>query len=69
MKVKFPTGVEANLGNELGPHLINDVPIVSYPAFESLNYTIIFTDSDYPSESKPYKSQYVQWLVSELLRT
>lgn len=43
LKVNYQSGVEANLGNELTPTQVKDVPQVSWNAEEDQFYTLVLT--------------------------
>ncbi|OQV18993.1 putative OV-16 antigen [Hypsibius exemplaris] len=48
LQVKFPSGVEASLGNELTPRQVKDKPDVTWTADEKELYTLCMTDPDTP---------------------
>lgn len=61
--VKYPRG-EMKLGNELTPTDVQNVPIeVQWPTQPDALYTVIFSDPDAPSRSKPTFKEVLHWLV------
>ncbi|CAH0713923.1 unnamed protein product, partial [Brenthis ino] len=62
-KLSYPSGVVAQLGNELAPTNVKDQPNVSYEADPNSYYTLIFTDPDnYDGPEKVYR-EWHHWLV------
>lgn len=51
LHVKFPTGVEAKLGNTLTPTLAQYKPHVTWKAQKGALYTLLFVDPDHPSRA------------------
>lgn len=70
LAVKWPTGKEAMLGNELTSIDTADEPLVSFTPMQSfaaatdIGYTLVMTDPDAPSKSDPKMGQWRHWLVS-----
>lgn len=58
------TGKRANLGNELAPKDVKDIPQVKYDAEPDSFYTLILTDPDAPSRKNPTRREWNHWLVS-----
>ncbi|VVC35367.1 Phosphatidylethanolamine-binding, conserved site,Phosphatidylethanolamine-binding protein [Cinara cedri] len=65
LSVKYPeSGFEVDLGNELKPKDLNNIPEVHWDeANEKKNYTLIFTDPDVPSRTNPINKEFLHWLV------
>ncbi|XP_060524137.1 phosphatidylethanolamine-binding protein homolog F40A3.3-like [Cylas formicarius] len=62
LEIKYPSGVSVNLGNELTPTQVKDVPSVSWKADPNAYYTLIFTDPDNRHRDVPYQ-EWHHWLV------
>ncbi|CAH0713924.1 unnamed protein product, partial [Brenthis ino] len=63
ISLTYPSGVVAQLGNELAPTNVKDQPNVSYEADPNSYYTLIFTDPDnYDGPEKVYR-EWHHWLV------
>lgn len=52
-KVNYVSGVSVDLGNELTPTAVKDVPKVEWNADASTLYTLCMTDPDAPSRQEP----------------
>lgn len=52
-KVTYVSGVLADLGNELTPAVVKDIPKVEWNADASALYTLCLTDPDAPSRQEP----------------
>ncbi|KAE9551342.1 hypothetical protein FO519_005457 [Halicephalobus sp. NKZ332] len=63
IKIDFKGGVSANLGNELTPRQVKDVPSVDWEADSSALYTLVKTDPDAPSRTDPKFREWHHWLV------
>lgn len=63
VEVKYPSGVAANLGNELTPTLVKNIPTVRWPTEPGAQYTLILTDPDAPSRAEPRLREGLHWLV------
>src|SRR5699024_8480345 len=62
--VKYAPGVEMNLGNELTPTQVKDVPVeIQWPTEPNSLYTVLFTDPDAPSRTMPAFKEVLHWLV------
>ncbi|KAH7636243.1 protein D3 [Dermatophagoides farinae] len=63
-EVKFNSGVEMKLGNELTPTQVQNVPVsVKWPAEPDTLYTVCMTDPDAPSRQQPKYREWHHWLV------
>lgn len=67
MKVSYPSGVTVNLGNELTPTQVKDVPQVSWEAEKGTYYTLLMTDPDAPSRTIPIFREVRHWLAMNIL--
>lgn len=65
-KVSFNSGVSANLGNELKPRQVKDVPKVEWNADAKALYTLCLTDPDAPSRKEPTYREWHHWLVGNI---
>jgi len=64
IEVKYPTGVEVKLGNELTPTQVKDIPmVVKWPTEDNSLYTLCMTDPDAPSRNSPKYREWHHWLV------
>jgi len=64
IQVKYPSGVEVNLGNELTPTQVKDPPsLISWNAEDDSFYTLCMTDPDAPSRKEPKFREYQHYLV------
>lgn len=63
LPVKFPTGVEARLGNTLTPTLVQYQPRVTWRAQKGALYTLMLVDPDVPSKADPSMGAARHWLV------
>ncbi|OQV25612.1 putative Phosphatidylethanolamine-binding protein-like protein F40A3.3 [Hypsibius exemplaris] len=59
LQVKYPSGVEVHLGNELTPRAVKDEPTVQWNADGNKLYCLIMTDPD----ASPEYSEIKHWLV------
>ncbi|XP_026489055.1 protein D3-like isoform X1 [Vanessa tameamea] len=66
IKVKYPSGVEVNLGNELTPTQVKDVPTVTWNAKPESYYVLAMTDPDAPSRKEPKFREWHHWLVGNI---
>ncbi|XP_013193283.2 protein D3 [Amyelois transitella] len=63
VKLSYPSGAVASLGNELTPTQVKDQPSVTYDADPNSYYTLVFTDPDnYDGPKKLYR-EWHHWLV------
>jgi len=64
IELKYPSGVEVKLGNELTPTQVKDIPThISWPAEADKFYTLCMTDPDAPSRGNPKYREWHHWLV------
>jgi hypothetical protein len=63
LKVKYPNGLEVNLGNELTPTSVKEEPLVEWPVEEGAFYTLSMSDPDAPSRNNPSYGEVKHWLV------
>ncbi|XP_074597778.1 protein D3-like [Brevipalpus obovatus] len=64
VEVKFPSGSELKMGNELTPTQVKDQPsLVSWPTTPGSYYTLCMTDPDPPSRQDPKFREMLHWLV------
>lgn len=61
--IQYPGGVRVELGNELKPREVKNVPNVKWLAMEDDYFTLCMTDPDAPSRDKP-RYRYNFYLVS-----
>lgn len=62
--VKYSSGVEVNLGNELAPTEVKDEPShISWSHDGESFYTLAMVDPDAPSRADPARGQCLHWLV------
>lgn len=52
-----------NLGNELTPTQVKDVPTLTWDADNNAYYTVLMVDPDAPSRMKPEQREFRHWLV------
>ncbi|KAJ6223682.1 hypothetical protein RDWZM_002227 [Blomia tropicalis] len=63
-EVKYGSGVEMKLGNELTPTQVQSIPIsIRWPTEPNALYTIVLTDPDAPSRQQPKYREWHHWLV------
>lgn len=62
-QITYPSGVEVNLGNELTPTQVKDLPTVSFAADPEKYYTLVMTDPDAPSRIEPTYREFKHWVV------
>ncbi|KAK0422178.1 hypothetical protein QR680_007414 [Steinernema hermaphroditum] len=65
-KVVFPSGVEANLGDELAPTQVQNAPTVTWEFEPDTLYTIAFTDPDAYSRENPTVGEFEHWVVANI---
>ncbi|CAJ0923126.1 unnamed protein product, partial [Mesorhabditis belari] len=63
LQIKYDSGVEVEMGNELTPTQVKDVPTVTWEAEPNALYSLIFIDPDAPSRQKPRPGEFKHWLV------
>lgn len=62
-QVSYPSGVSVDLGNELTPTQVKDLPTVSWAAEKDAYYTLFMVDPDAPSRINPKSREFRHWLV------
>lgn len=67
--MSFASGVTANLGNELTPTQVKDVPKVIWPAEKGAYYTLLIIDPDSPSRESPMFREFRHWMVMNIPET
>ncbi|XP_054168686.1 protein D3-like isoform X1 [Oppia nitens] len=64
LDVKYVSGVEPKLGNELTPTQVKDIPTaIKWPIEDKALYTLCMTDPDAPSRQTPKYREWHHWLV------
>ncbi|XP_023020259.1 protein D2 isoform X3 [Leptinotarsa decemlineata] len=63
LEIKYKSGKDVRLGNELTPKQVLEAPEVKYEADSKDYYTLIFTDPDAPSRKNPKSREWNHWLV------
>jgi len=64
LEVRYASGAEVKMGNELTPTQVKDIPVhVSWPKEEGALYTLCMTDPDAPSRLTPKYREWHHWLV------
>ncbi|KAI7692732.1 OV-16 antigen [Sarcoptes scabiei] len=64
IEVKYVSGVEMKLGNELTPTDVQHIPAsICWPCEPGQLYTLILTDPDAPSRQQPKYREWHHWLV------
>lgn len=66
VKVSYPNGVNANLGNELTPTQVKDKPQLSWEAEKGAYYTLLMIDPDAPSRKDRSMGEILHWLVMNI---
>ncbi|XP_072934594.1 protein D3-like isoform X2 [Epargyreus clarus] len=66
IKLTYPSGAEACLGNELTPTQVKDQPTVYYEADDCDYYTLVFTDPDNYDGPEPVYREWHHWLVGNI---
>ncbi|KAE8745246.1 hypothetical protein FOCC_FOCC008038 [Frankliniella occidentalis] len=65
-KVSYPSGASVDLGNELTPTQVKDIPTVSWNSDPAAFYTLCMTDPDAPSRKEPTYREWHHWLVGNI---
>ncbi|CEF67634.1 Phosphatidylethanolamine-binding protein 1 [Strongyloides ratti] len=65
LKVKYENCI-VDLGNELTPTQVKDVPTVTYDGDSSTYYTLVMTDPDAPSRGEPTLGEVKHWLIMNI---
>lgn len=63
LTVSYPSDVHVNLGAELTPTQVKDMPSLSWEAEKGAMYTLMMFDPDAPSRQKPTVREYRHWMV------
>ena len=63
MQITYASGAVVDLGKELTPTQVKDLPEVSWNAEPGALYTLLFTDPDAPSRETPTLGEVCHWLV------
>lgn len=66
LQIKYPCGVSVNLGNELTPTQVKDLPAITWNGDSSKFYTLLMTDPDAPSRAAPVRREFRHWLVMNI---
>ncbi|XP_025425179.1 protein D3-like [Sipha flava] len=66
LQVEFPSGVKAELGNELTPTQVKDQPTIRWDADPDSFYTLCMTDPDCPSRTESQAREFHHWLVGNI---
>ncbi|XP_068156697.1 protein D3-like [Drosophila tropicalis] len=61
--IKYPSGVEVDLGKELTPTQVKDQPTVTWDADAGSLYTLLMVDPDAPSRADPKLREILHWAV------
>ncbi|KAJ6635498.1 OV-16 antigen [Pseudolycoriella hygida] len=62
-KITFRGGVNVNLGNELKPIQLKDIPEVFWDADAGSFYALCLIDPDAPSKTEPIYRSWQHWLI------
>ncbi|CAG2111928.1 unnamed protein product [Medioppia subpectinata] len=64
LHVRYPSGAEPQLGNELTPHEVKDLPsVMTWPTVANTLYAVCMLDPDSPSRRAPKYRHWQHWLV------
>ncbi|XP_046964376.1 protein D3-like [Vanessa cardui] len=66
VKVKYPSGVQVYLGNELTPTQVRDEPSVTWNAEPDNYYVLAMTDPDVSNLEYPIRREMQHWLVGNI---
>lgn len=61
--ISYPNDVSVNLGAELTPTQVKDMPSVAWQAEKGALYTLMMFDADSPSRQKPIAREHRHWMV------
>lgn len=61
--MNYASGVSVNLGAELTPTQVKDIPTLSWECEKDALYTLIMSDPDAPSRKTPFVAEVRHWLV------
>ncbi|XP_055380936.1 protein D3-like [Condylostylus longicornis] len=63
VEVSYPSGAKVNLGKELTPTQVKDIPEVKWRSESDALYTLLMTDPDAPTRSNATFREVRHWLV------
>lgn len=63
LKVSYKSGAVVDLGKELTPQSVKDIPTVEWQAEKGAYYTLLMTDPDAPSRAEPMYKEFRHWAV------
>jgi len=63
LKVTYPSGASVDLGKELTPNQVKDLPKLEWEANDNDFYTLLFVDPDAPSRTNPMFREVRHWNV------
>ncbi|XP_044742112.1 uncharacterized protein LOC123303078 [Chrysoperla carnea] len=66
LEVKYPSGVEVNLGNNLNPTQVLQKPQVKFNGDPSKYYLLAMVDPDAPSRAEPKLREIEHWVVGNI---
>lgn len=67
VEINYPTGATVNLGNELSPTQVKDIPFLQWENEKDALYTVFMVDPDAPSRKESTYREVRHWLVGEYL--
>lgn len=67
LQVTYPSNLIVNLGNELTPTQVKDIPSVEWEAISTDFYTLLMVDPDAPSRADPKLREVRHWTVVNIL--
>ncbi|KAF5303130.1 hypothetical protein FQA39_LY10137 [Lamprigera yunnana] len=65
-KITYSSGVSVDLGKELTPTKVKDIPTVTWTADSNAFYTLCMTDPDAPTRKKADFREWHHWLVGNI---
>lgn len=69
VEINYPSGVTVNLGNELTPTQVKELPSLKWSSEGSdVLYTVFMVDPDAPSRANATLREVRHWLVGKLLK-
>ncbi|XP_063699890.1 protein D3-like [Culicoides brevitarsis] len=63
LEITYPSGATVNLGNELTPTQVKDIPFLKWETTDDALYTVLMTDPDAPSRANATFREVRHWLV------
>uniref|UniRef100_A0A336K649 CSON010145 protein n=1 Tax=Culicoides sonorensis TaxID=179676 RepID=A0A336K649_CULSO len=63
VEINYPSGATVNLGNELTPTQVKDIPFLKWEAEKDALYTVFMVDPDAPSRQNTTYREVRHWLV------